>query len=83
LPEQIRGQVRGVLGFEYGGVVPGRAGQPVLAVVHGGEQVLTPQQQRAGPSVVINFNGPVSNRREAEEGARIGVLSALRATGAA
>lgn len=31
--------------FAEGGMVPGPIGMPQLAVVHGGEQVLTPQQQ--------------------------------------
>lgn len=35
-------------GFATGGIVPGRTGQPSLAVVHGGERVQTPQQQRMG-----------------------------------
>lgn len=33
--------------FDTGGFVPGAAGAPMLAVVHGGEQVLTPAQQAA------------------------------------
>jgi hypothetical protein len=49
-------------GFAQGGVVPGALGQPQLAVVHGGEQVLTPDQQRSGfggassDYVVVGFN---------------------------
>jgi hypothetical protein len=35
-----------VPGFATGGFVPGPLGLPSLAIVHGGEQVLTPQQQR-------------------------------------
>ena len=35
-------------GFATGGIVPGAIGAPTLAVVHGGERVLTPAQQRAG-----------------------------------
>ncbi|MFH2124948.1 MAG: tape measure protein [Pseudomonadota bacterium] len=31
--------------FDTGGVVPGPIGQPMLAVVHGGEEVLTPAQR--------------------------------------
>jgi hypothetical protein len=38
----------GVPGFEHGGVVPGPRGAPQLAVVHGGEQVLTASQQAGG-----------------------------------
>jgi hypothetical protein len=53
------GRVGGMLGFAQGGVVPGQPGQPQLAVVHGGERVLTAAQQResgggAGGGQVIN-----------------------------
>ena len=33
-------------GFATGGIVPGPVGAPMIAVVHGGERVLTPAQQR-------------------------------------
>ena len=36
----------GSLAFAEGGMVPGPVGAPQVAVVHGGEQVLTPRQQR-------------------------------------
>lgn len=36
----------GIPGFDWGGVVPGLRGTPTLAIVHGGERVLTPDQQR-------------------------------------
>jgi len=39
-----------VSGFQLGGIVPGPAGSPRLAVVHGGEEVRTSSQQRALPS---------------------------------
>lgn len=35
-----------LLGFATGGVVPGPVGSPQLALVHGGERVLTPEHQR-------------------------------------
>ena len=42
--------------FDQGGLVQGALGQPVLAVVHGGERVLTPgQQQMGGGHVIINM----------------------------
>jgi hypothetical protein len=31
---------RGTLSFEHGGIVPGITGEPKLAVVHGGEEVI-------------------------------------------
>jgi hypothetical protein len=45
--------------FASGGMVGGAPGAPQLAVVHGGERVLTPGQQASvGQSTVINFNIP-------------------------
>lgn len=46
--------------FHDGGMVPGRPGQEVLAILQAGEQVLTADQQRAmgtGPGTVINATG--------------------------
>ncbi len=56
-----------VPGFAEGGVVPGPRGSPQLAVVHGGEEVLTPAQrmaprQTAAPVVVnVEFSGVVGD----------------------
>lgn len=50
--------------FASGGMVAGQSGQASLAVVHGGERILTPAQQRAGGGggqVVVNFNGVVGD----------------------
>ena len=38
--------LKSAAGFATGGIVPGPIGQATLAVVHGGERVLTPQQQQ-------------------------------------
>jgi hypothetical protein len=43
----------GVPGYATGGVVPGPMGAPQLAVVHGGEQVLTPAQRGGGGGIAI------------------------------
>ena len=44
-----------LLNFDAGGTVPGPEGRPRLAVVHGGEVVMTPAQQRGqGGGVTIN-----------------------------
>ena len=43
----------GLLNFDSGGEVPGPAGRPRLAVVHGGEVVMTPNQRR-GQGVTVN-----------------------------
>lgn len=43
--------------FQFGGVVPGAKGEPSLAVVHGGEEILTPERRRmAGAGAAININ---------------------------
>lgn len=47
-----------LLGFEDGGIVPGAKGAPMLAVVHGGEEVI-PNGGNRKPSVTINMNAPV------------------------
>jgi len=48
-------------GFADGGMVPGPIGRPQLAMVHGGEMVLNPQQQQAmgGGRYDIYFHGDV------------------------
>jgi len=58
-------------GFATGGMVGGPVGKPQLAVVHGGEQVLTPAQQRAqagggagGQVFNITVNAGLSNPYE-------------------
>ena len=39
-------------GFAEGGIVPGLPGSPMAAIVHGGERVLTrEQQQSSGPTI--------------------------------
>ncbi len=52
-------------GFATGGTVPGPIGAPQLAVVHGGEEIRTPSQQRqgsgAGGSVTINVDASFSD----------------------
>jgi TP901 family phage tail tape measure protein len=40
-------------GYATGGMVPGVG--PRLAIVHGGERVLTPEQQRGGGNITINM----------------------------
>ena len=42
------GRSSGMQSFDTGGIVPGPVGAPMVAVVHGGERVLTPEQQRQG-----------------------------------
>ncbi|MYA17684.1 MAG: phage tail tape measure protein [Gammaproteobacteria bacterium] len=43
----VAGAIANVLpSFQGGGIVPGRLGQPVPILAHGGEEVLTPEQRR-------------------------------------
>lgn len=44
-----------IQGFAQGGIVTGPIGQPMLAVVHGGEEVLTPEQRRGGGTTINVF----------------------------
>ena len=47
-----------MLGFASGGIVPGPLGSAQLAVVHGGERVITPSGlSAAGGGVVVNISG--------------------------
>lgn len=69
----LKGQLHaaGVPGFDSGGMVPGLPGAPLLAVVHGGERVLTPQQQRElGGGVTLNqenhFHGETPTHADLE-----------------
>lgn len=41
--------------YQGGGTVPGAEGAPVRAIVHGGERVITPQQQRMGMGGGVNI----------------------------
>ena len=63
-----------MIGFAEGGVVPGPRGAPMMAVVHGGEEVLTPEQRGSGgASTVITLNAlSLSDRllKEVQEMAR-------------
>ena len=59
----LAGKVGGLLGFATGGTVPGPLGAPQLAVVHGGEQVLTPQQRSSQPMVAyLQIDGETLGR---------------------
>ncbi len=46
--------------FDTGGIVPGPLGAPQLAVVHGGEEVLTPAQRQGGGSSTVNHTGTIT-----------------------
>lgn len=57
---QFAGQLAGILGYQYGGVVPGPVGQPRLIMAHGGETV-TP----AGGGVNISIGALYGTDRAA------------------
>ena len=61
----ITAGLRGLLGFQEGGVVPGAPHQARLAVVHGGEVISNPARgQSTGSNVTINIpvTGDVSRQ---------------------
>jgi hypothetical protein len=73
----------GLRGFQHGGVVPGRIGEPQLAVVHGGEEITNPHDPSAPgrPTAVLYFTGNTFGAtQEAVQG---GVAEALIAAGIA
>lgn len=61
--------------FASGGIVPGPLGAPRLAVVHGGEEVLTPEQ-RIDRSVTINMNGNMTTSGNVQDELTMSLLTA-------
>jgi len=56
------------IGFASGGVVPGPRGAPILATVHGGEEVLTPEQRgSSNGSTLITLNALTLSDRMLKE----------------
>jgi tetratricopeptide (TPR) repeat protein len=55
------------IGFASGGVVPGPRGAPMLATVHGGEEVLTPEQRGSSGSTLITLNALTMSDRMLKE----------------
>lgn len=51
----VGGEPGGMPQYARGGLVPGPVGMPQLAVVHGGERVLTREEQRGVGGMVNNF----------------------------
>lgn len=54
----VAGHIPNVPSFDGGGIVPGAPGSPQLILAHGGENVQTRAQQRAGGSYTMIFNLP-------------------------
>lgn len=64
----------GLKEFAGGGIVPGPLGMAQLAIVHGGEEVLTPGQRGGGASITQQFFGthdPAAAQREAAHNLRV------------
>ena len=61
------GNAGSILGFAEGGMVPGPIGAPVPALVHGGERILTPEQQGGGDVIVNIIGAPEGTRVEESE----------------
>ncbi len=57
----VAGDIGGALGFAEGGLVPGPVGKPQLAVVHGGEYVLTSDQVSSARSFNFTPNSPAAS----------------------
>jgi len=60
--------LKSLMNFDKGGIVPGLLGQPQLAIVHGGETIIPPNN--IASSIIINVN-QVHSRREAHAQAEI------------
>lgn len=58
--DQIGPLLAGIQGYASGGVIPGPLGLPQMAIVHGGERVLTPSQQHGYGNQTIVIHTTVS-----------------------
>jgi TP901 family phage tail tape measure protein len=76
----LNNYLRNIGSFATGGVVPGMMGAPQLALVHGGEQVLTPSQRGGGDTYNFSFPNYVGNHQEMADEVRR-ALTTLRRTG--
>jgi len=65
-----------ILGFENGGIVPGRIGQPTLALVHGGESIMPPGKSNGN---IFNFDFSGSNVSDTE-GLKKYIINAINRT---
>lgn len=60
-------RVKGFLGFEKGGIVPGKKGEPVPAIVHGGEKIIPAGKSAGGVNITITGNTFMSDQETAEK----------------
>ena len=63
----IGGKIKGGLGFQHGGIVPGPLGSPVPAIVHGGETVIPAGKSFGGTVINITGNTFMSDEEAAEK----------------
>jgi len=72
--------MRRIYDFDMGGIVPGAIGAPQMAVVHGGEQVLTPAQQ-GGTTVNVYVAGSVISNQDLKNIINRTIIDTKRAGG--
>ena len=53
-------------GFDSGGVVPGTLGAPRIVMAHGGETISPTHKKGLLGGIIININGPISSRKDAD-----------------
>ena len=58
------GELEKLSTYKTGGIVPGAIGQPQMAIVHGGEQII-PAESKAGPTIIVQ--GSLITERELED----------------
>ena len=68
----------GMYGFAQGGIVPGPIGQPQMAVVHGGEQVLPAGRRSGGITVEFVNKGTIIGVKDWERFLADGIRTATR-----
>ena len=44
--------------FQFGGIVPGRLGQPVPIMAHAGERIVPSRETGTQGNIVVNINNP-------------------------
>ncbi len=49
--------------FQFGGIVPGKIGQPVPIMAHGGERIV-PSREPAQGNITVNINNPVVREQQ-------------------
>lgn len=69
---KAKGRPNDLASFAGGGFVDGPVGEPQLILAHGGEQVLTPEQQRRGGG--ININMPITIQGGGDEARIVAIV---------